>query len=448
MRLTKNSIQNLKPRKSKYTVVDGGTGSVEGLRIVIQPSGRKTWAVYYETGKRLANGRKQKASISLGSVDTISIEAARKQASDVANKTTGATVYQKKQAVESFEAERQEVDYIKPRLSELFEVYLKDRQQAGAKTVNRSRRYLLEHLPSWLLNMEAREVKMSEVEKALDATYSSDSSWNGCLILIKAAFGLAYGTAKIRDQFALPEFNTISQIRKKRVKIQTGYIPTLEDLAELWVEAPSWMTAHSANLTRAIIAGCGSRPAEIQLRKWDDIKFVKHEGQNVRLLVMEDTKMNKPHSLVCNDLMWECIKEADRIRKDISRHQEELLFPSSSPYLSEYANTSGIGNSIRRARTAGAITNPITLKHVRHAFSTILGDNGVSANVIARCQNHSLGSQVNERHYSRATFVAEKLEGSQVWNKLLTEAIERYLSQKEQEDADHSEMLKQKLAAG
>ncbi len=54
--LTKTFIAGLNPRKSKYTVSDTGTGSVSGLRIVVQPSGKKTWAVYYDTGKTLLNG--------------------------------------------------------------------------------------------------------------------------------------------------------------------------------------------------------------------------------------------------------------------------------------------------------------------------------------------------------------------------------------------------------
>ncbi|WP_394144917.1 tyrosine-type recombinase/integrase [Vibrio atypicus] len=415
--------------------------------MVVQPSGKKTWSVYYDTGKVLANGRKQKASVSLGSVQSLSIEVARVKAREVVEKTYGSTAYQKKAAVKAFEEERREKDYVKPSVQELFETYIEDRVTEGAKSVDRIRGYLIRRMPASLLRMEAREVTMSDVEDALDKGFKIDSSWNMALIFTKAAFGFVRGTAKTRNYFGLPDSNPIADIRKKRVKIKTGYIPTLEDLAELWVECENWMTPHSTNLCRAIIAGCGSRPSEIQLRKWDNLVTVNHEGKHVSLLMMPDTKMEKPHSIVVNELMWECIKDADKIRQEVSSHQEEWMFPSYSPYLAEYANTSGIGNSIRRARAAGAISNPITLKHVRHAFSTILGDNGVRADVIARCQNHSLGSQVNERHYGRSVFIAEKLEGSMVWEQLLKKAISDYKLgryQRQQEEANH---LKQKLSA-
>lgn len=445
--LTKAFIAGLSRRKSKYTVSDTGTGSVSGLRIVVQPSGKKTWAVYYDTGKTLLNGRKQKASVSLGSLDSLSLEVARQKAREVVEKTSGATSFQKRNAVEAFEAERRERDYVKPKVKELFEVYIDDRVNQGTSSVNQIRNYLLRRMPIQLLRMEAREVKMSDVEDALDNGFKTDSSWNMALVFVKAAFGFVRGAARMREHFGLPEYNPISDIRKKRVKIKTGYIPTLEDLAQLWVECENWMTPNSANLCRAIIAGCGSRPAEIQLRKWDDLVTINHEGSHVTLLMMPETKMDKPHSIVVNDLMWECLKQADQIRQYTSSHQKEWIFPSYSPYLAEYANTSGIGNSIRRAREVGAITNPVTLKHVRHSFSTIMGDNGVKADVIARCQNHSLGSQVNERHYGRSVFIAEKLAGSLAWERMLKKAIEEYKAQKEAASNYQGESIKLKLVA-
>ncbi|EIO5098542.1 integrase family protein [Vibrio parahaemolyticus] len=445
--LTKAFITGLTRRKSKYTVSDTGTGSVSGLRVVVQPSGKKTWAVYYDTGKTLLNGRKQKASVSLGSLGSMSLEVARTKAREIVEKTAGSTAYQKRRAVAEFEAERQEKDYVKPKIEELFETYIEDRVEEGAKSVDNIRGYLIRRMPKHFLKMEARDVKMSDVENALDQGFHTDSSWNMALTFVKAAFGFVRSAAKTRDYFGLPEYNPIADIRKKRVKIKTGYIPTLQDLAQLWVECENWMTPHSANLCRAIIAGCGSRPAEIQLRKWDDLVAVNHEGKHVNLLVMPETKMEKPHSIVVNELMWECIKEADKIRKKISSHQEEWIFPSYSPYLAEYANTSGIGNSIRRARAAGAIDNPVTLKHVRHAFSTIMGDNGIKADVIARCQNHSLGSQVNERHYGRSVFIAEKLEGALAWERLLKQAIADYRARKEVIKIEENKTLKRRLAA-
>ncbi|EJL6947170.1 integrase family protein [Vibrio cholerae] len=445
--LTKTFIAGLNPRKSKYTVSDTGTGSVSGLRIVVQPSGKKTWAVYYDTGKTLLNGRKQKASVSLGSVDSMSLDAVRLKAREITEKIAGTTAYQKRCAVQAFEAERKAKDYVKPKIEELFEAYIEDRASEGAKTVDKIRGYLLRRMPKHFLKMEARDVMMSDVENALDQGFKMDTSWNMALVFVKAAFGFARGTAKMRDYFGLPEYNPIADIRKKRVKIKTGYIPTIEDLSQLWVECENWMTPHSANLCRAIIAGCGSRPAEIQLRKWDDLVTINHSGQQITLLTIPETKMDKPHSIVVNELMWECLKEADRIRKSISNHQESWVFPSYSPYLAEYANTSGIGNSIRRARAAGAIKNPLTLKHIRHAFSTIMGDKGIKADVIARCQNHSLGSQINERHYGRSVFIAEKLEGSLVWEKLLKQAIADYRETKAKKQEYEDLILRRRLEA-
>ncbi|MEF1299625.1 Arm DNA-binding domain-containing protein, partial [Vibrio parahaemolyticus] len=87
--LTKAFIAGLSRRKSKYTVSDTGTSSISGLRIVVQPSGKKTWAVYYDTGKTLLNGRKQKASVSLGSLDSMSLEVARTKAREIVEKTAG-----------------------------------------------------------------------------------------------------------------------------------------------------------------------------------------------------------------------------------------------------------------------------------------------------------------------------------------------------------------------
>ncbi|ANW25925.1 integrase [Vibrio coralliilyticus] len=450
--LTKSHINSLRPRQNKYTVNDTGTGSVSGLRITVQPSGKKTWVVYYKTGKTMSNGRAQQKSVTLGSVDTISLDSARKQAMEIAEKTMDASAYLKRRAVEAFEAERNEIDYIKPSVKELFEAYIKDRVDEGTKSVAKIEGYLLRRMPSQLLSMEAREVTMSDVEEALDREFKKDSGWNMALCFVKAAFGFARGTAKMRTYFGLPEYNSIADIRRKRRKIQTGYIPTLADLAQVWVECENFMTPHSANLCRAIIAGCGSRPNEIQNRKWDDIKFVKHDdgdgvSQHIKLLMMPETKMDKPHSIVISELMWGLIKKAHSLKDTVGGHQRDWIFPSSNPYLSECVSTAGIANSLRLARSAGKIDCQVTMKHVRHAFSTVLGDNGVRADVIARCQNHSLGSRINERHYGRSVFIAEKLEGTLVWERLLKEAISEYQAKKEAERTANEEMLELALLA-
>lgn len=76
-----------------------------------------------------------------------------------------------------------------------------------------------------------------------------------------------------------------------------------------------------------------------------------------------------------------------------------------------------------------------------------MGDKGIKADVIARCQNHSLGSQINERHYGRSVFIAEKLEGSLVWEKLLKQAIADYRETKAKKQEYEDLILRRRLEA-
>jgi len=69
--LTDIAIQKLKPRAVRYEVSDPGA---RGLRVVVQPSGRKSFAVRY----RNAAGRARKLTLAAG----IALAAARKLAAD------------------------------------------------------------------------------------------------------------------------------------------------------------------------------------------------------------------------------------------------------------------------------------------------------------------------------------------------------------------------------
>src|SRR5262249_49314287 len=69
--LTDIAIQNLKPRAARYEKPDPGA---RGLRVVVQPTGRKSYAVRY----RNAAGRARKLTLPAG----ITLAAARKLAAD------------------------------------------------------------------------------------------------------------------------------------------------------------------------------------------------------------------------------------------------------------------------------------------------------------------------------------------------------------------------------
>src|SRR5215813_10048082 len=69
--LTDIAIQKLKPAPARYEVPDAGA---RGLRVVVQPSGRKSFAVRY----RNAAGRARKLTLPAG----VTLAAARKLAAD------------------------------------------------------------------------------------------------------------------------------------------------------------------------------------------------------------------------------------------------------------------------------------------------------------------------------------------------------------------------------
>lgn len=106
--LTDIAIQKLKPRAVRYEVPDPGS---RGLRVIVQPSGRKSYAVRY----RNAAGRARKLTLPAG----LTLSAARKLAADalleVAQSKDPATA---KQATRS--AARAQVDDTVERLAQQF----------------------------------------------------------------------------------------------------------------------------------------------------------------------------------------------------------------------------------------------------------------------------------------------------------------------------------------
>lgn len=68
--LTKLSIESTKPRTSRFEIPDS---KVTGLRLIVQPSGKKSWAVRYTV-----HGRDKR--LTLGGYPTLGLDEARKQA--------------------------------------------------------------------------------------------------------------------------------------------------------------------------------------------------------------------------------------------------------------------------------------------------------------------------------------------------------------------------------
>jgi len=153
--LTDIAIQKLKPGAARYEVPDRGA---RGLRVVVQPSGRKSFAVRY----RNAAGRPRKLTLPAG----ISLAAARKLAADtmleVAQDKDPATTKQAKRSA------RATVDDTVARLTEQFiELHAKRHTRPSTLRATESNfRNII--LPAWGAR-SVHDIKRRDVIDLLDA---------------------------------------------------------------------------------------------------------------------------------------------------------------------------------------------------------------------------------------------------------------------------------------
>lgn len=245
-RLTKARVNAYAPREKRYRVADQGQ---RGLKLVIEPSGRKYWTVKYVT----CEGRESEKV--LGEWPGLLVEQARTDAAMVRSRI-------KRQGVDPAEEARQarrEAERIRQEqaaaramtFSKLADAYIEAskkgfraaRQQRpkSASTIAKERQYLDKHVVPKFGARPMADIRRKEIVDFLEkvAEKSGEGASNSCLEVIRRAFAYARHKEEIEHN---PALEIPAYARPPRDVIASD-----DELRQIWLECENAKQAPPAD---------------------------------------------------------------------------------------------------------------------------------------------------------------------------------------------------------
>jgi integrase len=248
--LTDITITNLKPRPVRYEVPDGGA---HGLRVIVQPSGHKSFAVRYPN----AAGRRRKLTLPAG----ITLAAARKLAADAL-----LAVSQGKDPATAKQAARQDarasVDDTVERLAYQFiEQYAKrqTRQNSWRQTVYCFRNDVV---PAWGKRL-VHEITRRDVRDLLDGIAADRPVMAN---RVRGVLSKFFGWLAERDVIAASPMIGVRAVTKEVPRERTL---SDDELVRLWRAADK--IGGGAGACIRVLMLTGQRRGEIAALKWSEV---------------------------------------------------------------------------------------------------------------------------------------------------------------------------------
>jgi len=405
--LTDSCVRGLKPRahQSKpgsfipYREFDAHS---RGLHIQVTQNGRKNWVLSYSfAGKRRYHR--------IGTYPATSIAEARRRSAEL---WTDIEAGKDPSVVPEAEAEAATVD-------DMAKAYLADCELRGVRTI-RAIRYLLA-LPelSRLMTMLARDVRPEDIRGALKPIVDRGARSHAKHVrqMLRAMFQFALHADYSLDHegtvFGL-SMNPVIAVPAPVVVPVAEHFPTLEEIALAFIHAREWAEPPVAMAIQMHLAACGQRVSEVSSIRWDQLQ----EINGVQCVFLPRTKVGNPHVIPVGSHMGQVIEAAREYAGDC-----DVLFPQRWSTRRPVSFNS-MSHAHRRMRKGLKMT-PWSLKEVRRAVKTILGDAGISLEMRDQIQNHGQRATISQRHYDRAIYLTNKELAMSKWDELLASEIAR-----------------------
>lgn len=371
--LTDTKIAAIKaPAAGRVEHKDGGPGYVQGLRVRVGTSGKKTWIVRARAGDKLINKK-------LGSYPTMRLAAARTAAGKL---------------LEAIERDGS-TEAVERTFGAVVEAWLEKKRsdRKRNKSVDlQDRRLALHVLPKWR-DRKIAEIKRSDVRDLVEGI-EGDVLPNRVLTVIRTVFRFALtrdwieaspaeGIAKLKDETARDRFLDMSEAKRA------------------W-DAAGLLGYPFGPYVRALLL-TGQRRTEVASMRWSDVDLEACTW----LLKAADTKGERAHLVPLSAPMKELLEGLPRL------DESDFVFTNDGEtHISGYAKGKSRLDTFITGR--GDPLEPWTLHDLRRTVSSHMARLGISKDIRGRVLNHAVQG-VTERHYTPYDFAAEKRSALDRW---------------------------------
>lgn len=382
------AIKNAKAEPGKRVVysIDG----ITGLRLYIEPTGRRTWYYEYKVA-----GRRNRMHI--GDASVVSLSDARSHAMDMRRDVELGEDPKQREIEQKVAAKREAFTF-----RHLFEKWLAAHQHLkGLK--ERVRTLEADVLPM-LEDCPVDEVSKRDVIDVIDTIANRGAR-------IHADHVAAYLSAIFNwgmDE-ELCEINPAHRIRKRGNAKPRERVLNDNELARIWnaldggKETSGIAEVTCAALKLALLTG--QRRGEIVAARCADCNL----DAAVWTIPAERTKNGKTHVVPLSELALDIV----RFQLEDNRGGE-FLFPAATvtadtPHLHPRSASKALEKVCRSLEMEG-----VSMHCFRRTLATRLGDMGVTGDVISRILNHA-PRDVTSRHYNHARMMTQMREALSRW---------------------------------
>lgn len=371
---SKKRIEDLEPEQKRYAVYDeGGRDSVKGLRVVVSPTGNKSFQLY----RRVPGGNP--VTTTLGKFPAMTVQ----QAQDLALRKSA----QMAEGVNPNE-EKKERAVKGITFKEAFHDYMTGRKLA-ATTVKSYENAFNKHLRT-LHDKALTDITRQEVLRLhTKGSQKHQSATNAASRVLRAVFNYAMEAYIDSEGNPVIKHNPTAELKTKRIWSQTKDKPRTNVIApddmKRWFNATEDRTPLMRDYLQFVIL-TGVRRREAGSLKWEQVDFRN------RCLVFPKTKNEKPLVLPMTDYIHDLLTK----REDGLGKKEKYVFPSPESKSGHVEEPKKATAQIFQSTGIKA-----TIHDLRRTFATIASSGvvPVSHYALKMLINHSTKGDVTGNHY-------------------------------------------------
>ena len=376
--LTDAKVAAIKPPAAgQVEYKDEGPGYVQGLRLRVGTSGKKTWTVRARAGQKIINKK-------LGTYPAVRLSAARKAAGGL--------------------LEAIAKDGSTEALDRTFGAVATAWIEKVAKLKNSSwrlqeRRLEMHVLPHWR-DRKIASITRSDVRDLLDAV-EGDVLPNRVFAIAKTVFRYALS----RDWV---EASPVEGITRPSTDTARDRVLSMEELAAVWKAAALLGFPFGQYLKVLVLTG--QRRTEVASMRWDDIDL----DAATWIIPANETKSNRTHLVPLAKPVVDLLREAPRLGEFVFTHDGET-------HVSGYAKAKARLDSFIAA--GDVKVSPWRLHDLRRSAATHMVRLGVPEEVVGRVLNHA-PKGVTAKVYALHTYAPEKRNALDRWAAEMMRAVE------------------------
>lgn len=422
-KLTDVGIERLRPSKARTEHADA---RIPGLRLVLQPSGAKSWAFRYRLSGKTAK-------FTLGGYPALSLAEARSEAEKAAKAIAkGRHPLAVKREVDADTFEAAMLDWLK-------------RDQAGNRTHAEVKRVLeREVLPKWR-NRPISSIERRDCRDVIDAIAD-----RGALTYARRVHAYLHRMFRWcvgRDKVAA---NPLADLPKPGAEVKRDRVLNDGELVEVW-RAAAALGYPFGNATQLLIL-TAARREEISAITWPEVNLEKAEIR----LAGERTKNGEPRTIPLAPLAVKILKALPRVKPEKGAGAYVFTTNAKSAISGWSKAKVALDEQIAEGRSkAAADSMPGWRIHdLRRSAATGLQRLGMRLEVVEAVLGHVSGSRAGVVGiYQRHSFDDEKRSALEAWDRYLNlighariwAGVSAYLNA-EDEEGDRRDKIKTRLA--